>query len=342
MLTRASEVMDDKRILDGVRRVADWIDARWSAEPTLLPGLYFGRSGTAWALYDAACRLGDERLAERAKHLAKRVPVLWPNPDVCHGAAGAGMTQLRMWQVTAELDFRDRLTQCADGLVCAAEERGGAVVWPIPANFESELAGLTHLGFAHGVAGVGSFLLAAGLALGRLDYVDVAQAAGATLQEAAQVDNEAAWWPSGEEGGDKIRLTHWCSGSSGVGTFLIRLGLATGNREFRELAEKAAVAVRRDRWQSSPVACHGLAGDGEFLLDLATALEESRYRRWAEELAACIFARNALWDGILRSSGRIAAGCCGRLWHWPCWRARILTPATLRRVTPMDGRFAAT
>ncbi len=300
VLTRASQTLKETGLIDAVRAVAHWIDQRWPAEQRILPGLYFGRSGTAWALYDAARTIGDDELADRAVQLAKRVPVLWPNPDICHGAAGAGMTQLYLLHMTGDPSFRDRARQCADGLVSAAERHARGVVWRIPVGFESELAGLAHYGFAHGIAGVGSFLLAAGLALNRLDYIDVARAAGATLREAAEVSDEAAWWPSGEnEPNESSRLTHWCSGSSGVGAFLIRLWLATGDQETCELTKKAAVAVRRNKWHSSPIACHGLAGDGEFLLDLADAVGERCYRGWAEELASCIFVRSTLRDGKL-------------------------------------------
>jgi len=300
VLTRASEVLQNDALTNTLRIIAIWIDQHWPAEQKVLPGLYFGRSGTAWALFDAARSFGDEKLMARAVYLAKRVPITWPNPDICHGAAGAGMTQLHMWQVTGDAAFLDRVQRCADGLVLASEHRTTGVVWPIPATFESALAGLVHYGFAHGVAGVASFLLAAGITLGRIDYVEIARSAGATLRAVADIRNGAAWWPSGEgDTSESHRLTHWCSGSSGVGTFLVRLWLATGDTRFRDLAEMAAVAVRHNKWHSLPVACHGLAGDGEFLLDLFDCSGDPRYRQWAEELAACIFVQSAKWDGRL-------------------------------------------
>jgi hypothetical protein len=92
-------------------------------------------------------------------------------------------------------------------------------------------------------------------------------------------------------------MPHWCSGSSGIGTFLARHWVATGDDRSRELAEAAAVAVRGARWRVTTTACHGLAGDGEFLLDLAVILGDPTYRDWAEELAACLDARSVLRDG---------------------------------------------
>ncbi|MFE4579510.1 lanthionine synthetase LanC family protein [Streptomyces chartreusis] len=93
------------------------------------------------------------------------------------------------------------------------------------------------------------------------------------------------------------RMTHWCSGSSGIGTFLLRLWAATGDPDYRSLAHAAAASVRAHRWFAPPAACCGLAGDGSFLLDLAEITGENRYHICAQELAAWIFAQNVHRDG---------------------------------------------
>lgn len=291
---------------DGVAEVTEWIRERLSdpgagrtADGVTLPGLHFGRSGTAWALLDSARLLGDDAVAETAIRLALDVPVDWPNRDICHGAAGAGMTQLHFWRTTGQTAFRDRVVACGETLLAAAENHPGGVIWPIPATFDSQLAGARHFGFAHGVAGIGAFLLAAGRATGREDFVRMAHTAGDTLAEAAQVENGQAWWPADAKLSDASRTPHWCTGASGVGTFLIRLWQATGQARYRDLAELGAATVRGTMWQASPAACHGLSGNAEFLLDMAAALDEPRYLRWATELAACIHARAAVRDGLL-------------------------------------------
>lgn len=285
------------RLRQAVRTASAWIEQRLPAEPKLLPGLHFGRSGTAWALFDAARLLGDEPMAQRAIALAKLVPTSWPNPDVTHGVAGAGLAGLFFWQATGDAEFAERVQRCADELVATAQREPSGVVWTVPTSFDSRFAGSTHYGFAHGVAGIAWFLLAAGLATGRDDCLELARAAGETLSAVARRDDDGgATWPSdtGDEAGGWV---HWCHGSSGVGTFLIRLWQATGDNHFRELAETAAVAVRRGRWQASSVVCHGLAGNGEFLLDMAAALDESRYQEWAEELGVALFAQHAYREG---------------------------------------------
>jgi rhamnogalacturonyl hydrolase YesR len=208
------------------------------------------------------------------------------------------MAQLHFWQTVGDAKFADRALACAEDLVTTAVRRAEGIVWPIPASFDSALRGITHYGFAHGVAGVGTFLLSAGRILGRSDLLDLARSAGATLANVAVREDASAWWPSGEQAeGETSRLWHWCSGSSGVGTFLIRLWQATGDAEPLELSRCAASAVHRSRWRSSTANCHGLTGDGEFLLDMADLTGEPTYRQWAADLADCLRVRAALREG---------------------------------------------
>ncbi|MDH6580163.1 class IV lanthionine synthetase LanL [Kitasatospora sp. MAP5-34] len=299
VLTAAAEVRDDARLRLAVAETAQWIADRLGKGEQTLPGLYFGRSGTAWALLDAARSTGDDALAATALGLARQVPLDWPNPDVCHGVAGAGLAQLHFWQVTGEACFRTRVVEAAERLVTAARSGRSGVVWPVPADFDSVLAGATHLGFGHGVAGVGTFLLLAGVAAERTDFVDLAHQAGDTLVAAARSDGTTAGWPMSDTGAGPVHPPYWCNGSSGVGTFLIRLWQATGLPQYRELAEQSAAEVYRRRWEASPTACHGLAGNADFLLDLAAALDDPRYHRWAAELVACAHARRVFRAGLL-------------------------------------------
>jgi hypothetical protein len=302
VLTRSAQVLGGEHLRDGVASVAGWVQQRLFDVPRILPGLYYGRSGTAWSLYDAAQFLGDEKMAEQAIALAKQLPVEWPNPDICHGVAGAGMTHFYLWQATGDPELKRRGIKAADCLLRAAGERDGQLVWPIPETFDSYGAGLVHYGFAHGVAGAGEFLLYSALATGRSEYMEAACGAGETLAAVANVEGDTVWWwPRGEKGDPaRYRTRHWwCQGSSGIGTFLIRLWLATGEQRFRELAEAVGAAIRRDKWYSFTATCHGLAGEGDFLLDLADFTGMQHYRDWAGELAAVMHARHSIRDGLM-------------------------------------------
>lgn len=301
VLARAAslELADPDRLRHALAAACSWVERRLAGEPKVLPGLFFGRAGTIWALHDAAGVLGDQALAARAVERCRTLPVRWPNPDVTHGSAGAGLANLHLWSHRrGDLGLRRRVLECADGLIASADRsHPDQVQWTVPADFDSRFAGTSHYGFAHGLAGIAWFLLAAGQATGRADCMELAGLAGQTLAAAAHVADGAAWWRARPADPPEMRLLHWCHGASGVGTFLVRLAGATGDSRARELAERAGVAVRRARWQGSPAACHGLAGNGDFLLDLADELGEPRYRAWAEEMAEGILAQHAVRDG---------------------------------------------
>jgi hypothetical protein len=296
VLTQAALAQGHLR--DGVAMAARWIGDRLFDIPRLLPGLYSGRSGTAWALFDAAQMLGDDAMSLRALELAKRMPVQWPNPDICHGSAGAGMAQFHLWLATGDPELKRRGLQAADSVVKAARQRDGLLVWPTRGKFESDLTDLVHYGFAHGVAGTGAFLLYASVATNREDYLEAARRAGRTLEAVARLDGGTARWPRDKMDGSDL-MRHWCNGSSGVGAFLIRLWAVTGEQRFRELAEAAAAAVHRGRWYCSNAMCHGLGGDGDFLLDLADFTGDEQYRDWAWDFASTIHARHAIRDGLM-------------------------------------------
>jgi hypothetical protein len=165
----------------------------------------------------------------------------------------------------------------------------------VPADFASALAGTRSLGFAHGVAGVGTFLLALGRATGGRAYLDLADAAAGTLAATALDDRGAAYWPGGERPGPMT--AHLCNGSSGIGTFLAGAWRHTGDERLGALVAATARAVRRMRFCAAPGQCHGLAGDGEFLLDLAGLPGLGHCRDWAAELAESVHARQALRAG---------------------------------------------
>jgi lantibiotic modifying enzyme len=299
---------------------------RLDQAPRILPGLYFGRAGTAWALREAADILGETDLAADVEGFAHQLPTYWPNPDVCHGVAGAGLTHLRLWQLSGRSEFLDHACACAEGLLDAAHHVDDGAFWPVPADFDSTLAGKWHLGFGHGVAGVGAFLLAIGQASGDPRYLALANAAGRTLLAAADIDERtgsATWRTERERHPDRTdMLFHWCSGASGIGTFLLRLAAVQPDEEaaqqYRDLIHGAAIAVHQARWLSPTAACHGLAGNGQFLLDALADAEQAAspnaaaYRNWAEDLAHVIVARQAVHNGLTvipdESGQRVTAG----------------------------------
>lgn len=298
-LARASLALGGESLDVSVAEAARWIDERLFAVPRLLPGMSFGRAGTAWALYDAAAVLGQDRLASRAVDLARKLPTEGSIPDITHGLSGAGMARLHLWQNTGDRSLLQQALACADAVLEAAHRDGEDWMWPTPHDADSAVAGNNTYGFAHGIAGVGAFLLAAAEASGRHGgdpaatsrYRTAALGAGDTLARAARIRDRTPVWPS-EVGGDDFAVPsgHWCNGTTGIGMFLIRLWSATGEQRFADLAEQC-VPTRVSLWHSFVGACCGLAGVGHYLIDLAEFTGERRFRAEAEHVAGVIHAR---------------------------------------------------
>ncbi len=275
---------------EAVREIAGWVDANLAARATLLPGLYFGASGAALACLYAAERLGDKLLHGRAVERLCSLPVAWPNPDICHGLAGAGLALAEAWQRTGDERLLSMIHQCADQLIASVRHHDGGIHWTIAENFDSALKGVSHLGFAHGIAGIAYFLLIAGIAGGRADCVDLSVQAGHTLVGVAARGVWGARWRSSlvqPTNATYDLYYYWCSGASGIGSFLARLWHVTRIETFRAHAIQAAQSVYRIRWHSGTSGCHGIAGNGEFLLDMAQYIDPA-YRRMALDMVDCL------------------------------------------------------
>ncbi|MFJ3876722.1 class IV lanthionine synthetase LanL [Streptomyces sp. NPDC090077] len=295
VLTRYFELTGDPRLPEVLSTAGRWIADRTDPGSTTRPGLHFGGRGTAWALYDAARAVDDRALADHAVALALAEQEPTPHHDITHGRAGSGLAAAHLWHRTGDPRLAARVVADADGLAAAARAEPDGVGWPVPAQAASAEPAKRYLGFAHGTAGIGSFLLAAAAVAGRRDYLELAVAAGEELVASAVRTGDAVHWPA--QAGDVPTAPYWCHGSAGIGSFLIRLWRTTGDGRYAALARGAARAVV-ERASRAPLGqCHGLAGNGDFLLDMASATGDPYYRAMAQDLARLIAAERAHRDG---------------------------------------------
>ncbi|MET8586389.1 class IV lanthionine synthetase LanL [Streptomyces collinus] len=290
VLTRYFELTGDPRLPEVISAAGGWIVAR-SDTRSIRPGLHFGGRGIAWALYDAGRAVADRRLVDHALALALAPVEPTPSHDVTHGTAGSGLAAVHLWQRTGDARLAGLVVDAADRLAAAAQREPAGVSWPVPAEAVSQEAGKRYLGFAHGSAGIGSFLLAAADVSGRPEHLELAVAAGEHLMAHAVRVGEGVQWPA--QATDPPTAPYWCHGSAGIGSFLIRLWQRTGEDRYAGLARGAAHAVMERASRAAVAQCHGLAGNGDFLLDLADATGEAAYRAMAGHLARLIVCERA-------------------------------------------------
>ncbi|MFJ6940449.1 class IV lanthionine synthetase LanL [Streptomyces sp. NPDC101132] len=294
VLTRYFELTGDQRLPEVLSTAGHWMAARTDTRSTRA-GLHFGGRGTAWALYEAGRVLDDRVLIEHATALALAPQEPAPHHDITHGRAGSGLAAAHLWHRTGDQRFAERVVEAADALIAAATPEPSGVSWPAPPEVVTGSTGERYLGFAHGTAGIGCFLLAASAVTGRQEYLDTALAAGDALVAASLTVSQAAQWPS--RAGDVPTAPYWCHGSAGIGSFLLRLWQATGDDRYGDLAGGATRAVM-ERASRAPLGqCHGLAGNGDFLLDMATATGDPAHSASAEALARLITAEQIHRDG---------------------------------------------
>ncbi|MFJ9561556.1 class IV lanthionine synthetase LanL [Streptomyces fuscichromogenes] len=293
VLTRYFELTGDPRLPDLISTAGNWIMARTDTR-SIRPGLHFGGRGIAWALYDAGRAVHDRALTDHALALALAPLEPTPSHDITHGCAGSGLAAAHLWRRTGDPRLAELVVDAADRLVAAAQPEPSGVSWPVPAEAVSEEAGKRYLGFAHGSAGIGSFLLAAAAVSGRPEHLELATAAGEHLVANAVLVGRAAQWPA--QATDPPTAPYWCHGSAGIGSFLVRLWQRTGDKRFGDLARGATHAVAERASRCALAQCHGLAGNGDFLLDMADATGEPAYRAMAEDLARLIVSERAHRD----------------------------------------------
>ena len=275
----------DPRLGDAATGAARWLAAR--VGPPYGPvGLYFGGSGPAWALAAAGRALGLPELVTTATDVALDQDPHWPSPDLTHGRAGLGLTLWELWRHTGDERVRARVVAVADSLVADAERAAdGTVSWHAPASSGSRLAERRYYGLAHGVAGVGLFLLETANLTGRQDCAELGCAAVDTLlARAIAVAGTVNW--SGDPASPSTAAANWCHGAAGVATFLARAYTRTGDQRLPAVLDGAARAIMARKWQVGVAYCHGLAGNGDALLEIAEVLGRPEHDEWAADLGA--------------------------------------------------------
>ncbi|MFC8508813.1 class IV lanthionine synthetase LanL [Streptomyces sp. NPDC057411] len=290
VLTRYFELTGDTRLPKLISTAGRWIVERTDTR-SVRPGLHFGGRGTAWALYDAGRAVDDRTLMDHALALALAPQEATPSHDITHGSAGSGLAAVHLWHRTGDPRLAELVVDAADRLAAAARREPSGVSWPVPAEGVVEEAGKRYLGFAHGTAGVGCFLLEAAAVSKNPEHRELAVAAGEHMVAHAVTVGDAAHWPAQET--DPPTAPYWCHGSAGIGSFLVRLWRATGDERYAELARGSARAVAERASRAPLTQCHGLAGNGDFLLDLAEATGDPAYRATARDLARLIVAERS-------------------------------------------------
>ena len=238
------------------QEVVAWILQHLSKADQCPPGLYVGQSGIAWALDE----MGHGEVAAGICRTSQAHPLLMQSPDIYHGAAGWGMTQLRFFLRTGDEEYLSCAKQAAHYLLSTARDDGKQGQW-------WESLGERHFGLAHGASGISLFLLYLYLTTNEQAYLETGlKGIEADLTKGIATPDGGTTWRVRES--SRTVVPYWRYGSVGVGAALARYNLVlNGQPRFEEALGRITIDADR-RYTIFPGKFFGLAGLGDFFLDL--------------------------------------------------------------------------
>lgn len=274
------------------REVMEWIMAHHPYIPDETPnGLYFGYGAVPWRLAETAEALNDASLLNLAENLALQLTQNEPTQtNISHGAAGLGLMLLDLHRIGDRAELFERAEALA-AYILTQEERheDGRSMWKVKEQPSKKDGGHYSLGFSHGIAGIGYFLLAMADRTHKEAYISAVKRIVHTLDHTSHTgQNGQKMWPASPAKPDALWV-HWCNGSAGIGRFLLAAADVLDDPVSAKLGKEAADAVAQTTSFASFGQCHGLAGNGDFLL-LAERCHPGRYEARLEQYAQMLLA----------------------------------------------------
>jgi hypothetical protein len=239
--------------LNGVpQTVHDWISLNLLSDRDYAPGLFVGRAGVAFGLFELE-RPDDAKPWLRNAINDNR---LYNSLDLFYGATGVGLACLKGFSHTGEEEYLDQAIWVANGL----EERRLAT------RADSAEWALEYSGFGHGHAGIAMFFLSLYYATNSASYLESAQHAfQSELNRAYSSEDRSITWQSGHN--DSRLMPYFRIGSAGIGAVACRLFEATEDLLYVDVARKIAAGADI-RYCVHHGLFTGMTGLAEFYLDL--------------------------------------------------------------------------
>jgi serine/threonine protein kinase len=261
-------------------KAVDWLLGHQDTPDDQLPGLHFGEAGVAVTMSEtiAAGLIEQGPWFNRYMEEALCGPLDWP--DLTHGAAGQGMAAIICSQLLGRPEFFGAAGRCAAFLLDSQSSDGS---WVLPEGVRA-MSGSVYTGFAHGVAGIISFLAS----YARFADSDSARAAaergGQWLLETARPGplGLSLWWPLNPQTNEA--WAWWCHGAPGISLAFVALFELTGKLKYAAAVRACLRGHPKDVRNPNMSQCHGLSGLGEILIEAHRVLREEEWLQRAQTL----------------------------------------------------------
>lgn len=265
-------------------RTVDWLLEHWDTPDDQMPGLHFGEAGVAVTIAETVAAGLIEPGPWLTPYMEEALsgPLDWP--DLTHGAAGQGMAAISCSQLLGWPELLLLADRCVAYLLDSQEADGS---WTLPEGVRA-MSGSVYTGFAHGVAGIVSFLAT----YARLSSSDGPRAAaergGQWLLETARTGplGLSLWWPLTPDG--REAWAWWCHGAPGISLALLALYELTGQPKYAAAVRTCLRGHPEEVRYPNMSQCHGLSGLGEILLEAYRVLREDEWLQRANRLGTLL------------------------------------------------------
>ncbi|WP_083910944.1 class III lanthionine synthetase LanKC [Henriciella marina] len=250
--------------------VQDWITEALQVDRDYAPGLWVGSAGISWGLAE----LGRTEEAELWFDRAIESKLKFEKLDIFFGAAGIGVTALRLFHVLKCEKYLEQAIDIADQMLQLRIGNLGTKYcsWKLENN-----------GFGHGHAGIAYFFLALYKSTGDYSYLEFAEASFRTEVMRGYITPEGALcWLAGDH--DKRGMPYFRIGGAGVGAVACRLFETTDSKFYRDACKSIALGCSI-KYAAGSGLLTGLTGIGEFFLDMQKTFPDDDYQSQLKDIA---------------------------------------------------------
>ncbi len=284
----------DKKWLEATRATLREAMASAAKAKSKDGGLYTGRAGVGEACVEAYWATGDKAFLDLARKCAKGLGE-FAATDIIFGAAGGGVFLLNLHRATGDKTYLKQARQLGEFLAATAIEKDGRAHWPLVPRGNPRV----YLGFSHGAAGVGYFLLHLGRRTDEAKYKNLAEAAARFVlrHEEPEGKDGAHWWRTVPKSSNFQRI-QWCHGAPGMGLFFNDLHRHLKKEPYEKALQRClATTKRRGRnARKSGCQCHGVAGNAELFLEVYAANKDNGWLKEARHSASALLQKKG--DGF--------------------------------------------
>lgn len=282
---------------DLAAQAVDWALARKGKHRR---GIYTGKAGVALAALHHSAAVGRDvphACLEMADILCSDHP--GPYTDLMGGAASNGLYLVKLWNRTKDGAHLAGAVRCAEWLDSIVTRDGRGTHCPVDPTQKYRVFPMeSSLGAAHGISGIGHFIVLLAEATRDERWAGFARQLLDTTFRYAMPIHGGLNWPVCI-GRSAIQRCQWSHGSPGIGLAFFDGHRVLGEPQYLDAGLQAAEATYGyGDFRSNDTFCWGLAGQGELLFRAYQATGEARWKERATEFALrCLAYRESTAEG---------------------------------------------